>query len=66
MVTYPLIKAVGFTGSERVGMVLQRQINERAEPIPFYGELGSVNLQFILEDKLVNEATELAKRWLHN
>ncbi|MFQ3195695.1 MAG: alpha-ketoglutaric semialdehyde dehydrogenase [Colwellia sp.] len=61
MVTHPLIKAVGFTGSERVGMILQRQINERAEPIPFYGELGSVNPQFILEDKLANEATELAQ-----
>jgi NADP-dependent aldehyde dehydrogenase len=42
-------------------MILQRQINERAEPIPFYGELGSVNPQFILEDKLANEATELAQ-----
>jgi hypothetical protein len=40
-------------------MVLQRQINERAEPIPFYGELGSVNLQFILEDKLVTKQQNL-------
>jgi NADP-dependent aldehyde dehydrogenase len=56
IVTHPLIKAVGFTGSERVGMILQKQINQRAEPIPFYGELGSVNPQFILANKLKNDA----------
>lgn len=61
IVTHPLIKAVGFTGSERVGMILQQQINERAEPIPFYGELGSVNPQFILANKLAEQADELAQ-----
>jgi len=61
IVTHPAIKAVGFTGSERVGMILQRQINERAEPIPFYGELGSVNPQFILENKLADDAADLAQ-----
>jgi NADP-dependent aldehyde dehydrogenase len=61
IVTHPLIKAVGFTGSERVGMILQRQINERAEPIPFYGELGSLNPQFILANKLAEDAEGLAQ-----
>jgi NADP-dependent aldehyde dehydrogenase len=61
IVTHPLIKAVGFTGSERVGMILQRQINERAEPIPFYGELGSVNPQFILANKLAEDPQGLAQ-----
>ncbi len=61
IVTHPLIKAVGFTGSERVGMILQRQINQRPEPIPFYGELGSVNPQFIMTDKLASEGTSLAE-----
>lgn len=60
IVTHPLVKAVGFTGSERVGMILQQQINQRAEPIPFYGELGSVNPQFILPNKLSNDASEIA------
>ncbi len=60
IVTHPLVKAVGFTGSERVGMILQQQINQRAEPIPFYGELGSVNPQFIMTDKLANDAASLA------
>ena len=60
IVTHPLVKAVGFTGSERVGMILQQQINQRPEPIPFYGELGSVNPQFILANKLNNDAKDIA------
>jgi NADP-dependent aldehyde dehydrogenase len=60
IVTHPFVKAVGFTGSERVGMILQQQINQRPEPIPFYGELGSVNPQFILENKLSNNSEEIA------
>jgi len=60
IVTHPLVKAVGFTGSERVGMILQQQINQRAEPIPFYGELGSVNPQFILPNKLKEDAGQIA------
>jgi len=61
IVTHPLIKAVGFTGSERVGMILQQQINQRAEPIPFYGELGSVNPQFILPEKLNQDGAEIGQ-----
>lgn len=61
IVTHPLIKAVGFTGSERVGMILQKQINERPEPIPFYGELGSVNPQFIMPNKIANDAKDLGQ-----
>ncbi|WP_206483701.1 aldehyde dehydrogenase (NADP(+)) [Thalassotalea sp. G2M2-11] len=57
----PLVKAVGFTGSQRVGMILQQQIHQREEPIPFYGELGSVNPQFILQDKMANDGRILAQ-----
>lgn len=60
IITHPLVKAVGFTGSERVGMIFQNQINQRPEPIPFYGELGSINPQFILPAKLKYESSELA------
>jgi len=62
IVTHPLVKAVGFTGSERVGMILQQQINQRAEPIPFYGELGSVNPQFILPNKIAKQGGEIAQQ----
>jgi len=61
IVTHPLVKAVGFTGSERVGMILQAQINQRSEPIPFYGELGSVNPQFILTNKLAQDGSEIGQ-----
>jgi len=61
IVTHPLVKAVGFTGSERVGMILQQQINQRSEPIPFYGELGSINPQFIMPSKVENDAEEIAQ-----
>jgi len=61
IVKHPLVKAVGFTGSERVGMILQQQINERPEPIPFYGELGSVNPQFIMPGKTAADATGIAQ-----
>ena len=61
IVKHPLVKAVGFTGSERVGMILQRQVYEREEPIPFYGELGSVNPQFILPNKLSENPQALAE-----
>lgn len=61
IVTHPLVKAVGFTGSERVGMILQQQINQRLDPIPFYGELGSVNPQFILPQKVASQGKAIAQ-----
>lgn len=61
IVTHPKIKAVGFTGSERVGMILQSQINQRPEPIPFYGELGSINPQYVLPNKLAEDGQNIAQ-----
>lgn len=37
------IAAVGFTGSLSTGRILQGIIDERETPIPFYGELSSLN-----------------------
>ena len=48
LVTHPLIKAVGFTGSLAGGRALFDLCAQRPEPIPFFGELGSVNPMFIL------------------
>jgi NADP-dependent aldehyde dehydrogenase len=42
-------------------MILQQQIHQRAEPIPFYGELGSINPQFIMPNKLKTAAGEIAQ-----
>ncbi len=43
LVTDPRVTAVGFTGSYGAGRSLFELANARATPIPFYGELGSVN-----------------------
>ena len=43
LVAAPAVKAVGFTGSLRGGRALLDIINTRDEPIPFYGELSSIN-----------------------
>jgi NADP-dependent aldehyde dehydrogenase len=46
-VLHPLTKAVGFTGSIPGGRALFDLAASRPEPIPFYGELGSVNPVFV-------------------
>jgi NADP-dependent aldehyde dehydrogenase len=43
LLRHPLIAAAGFTGSTAGGLALARICAERPVPIPFYGELGSVN-----------------------
>lgn len=63
VVQHPLIKAVGFTGSLAGGRALFDLCAARPEPIPFFGELGSVNPMFILEDALQARGAEIAKGW---
>jgi NADP-dependent aldehyde dehydrogenase len=48
LLRHPLVAAAGFTGSTAGGLALARICAERAVPIPFYGELGSVNPCVIL------------------
>lgn len=43
LVDHPLTRAVAFTGSVRGGRALLDRASARPEPIPFYGELGSLN-----------------------
>jgi NADP-dependent aldehyde dehydrogenase len=43
LVRHPAIRAVGFTGSLRGGRALFDIASARPDPIPFYGELGSLN-----------------------
>jgi acyl-CoA reductase-like NAD-dependent aldehyde dehydrogenase len=43
LLQHPAIAAGAFTGSTRGGAALQAAARQRAKPIPFYGELGSVN-----------------------
>ena len=49
LVEHPRVKAIGFTGSVSGGRVLFDRASSRAEPIPFYGELGSINPVVVTE-----------------
>lgn len=63
IVQHPLIKAVGFTGSLGGGRALFDLCAQRAEPIPFFGELGSVNPMFLLPEAIKARGEEIAKGW---
>ena len=63
LVQHPLIKAVGFTGSLAGGRALFDLCAARPEPIPFFGELGSVNPMFLLPGALGARGAEIAKGW---
>ena len=61
LVSHPLIKAVGFTGSFKGGKQIFDWGQQRPEPIPVFAEMSSVNPVFILQEKLITEAEEYAK-----
>lgn len=54
------IKAVAFTGSRQGGLALAAVAAARAEPIPVYAEMSSVNPVFLLPDALATRAEALA------
>jgi 2,5-dioxopentanoate dehydrogenase len=63
LVTHPLVKAVGFTGSFTGGKQLFDWGNQRKEPIPVFAEMGSVNPVFLLEEKLKSSFADIAKQY---
>lgn len=63
LVTHPLIKAVGFTGSLVGGRALFDLCAARPEPIPFFGELGSVNPMFLLPAAMAARGERIAEGW---
>ncbi|MFV0410782.1 MAG: aldehyde dehydrogenase (NADP(+)) [Paracoccus sp. (in: a-proteobacteria)] len=63
LVQHPLIKAVGFTGSLGGGRALFDLCAARPEPIPFFGELGSVNPRFVLPAAAKARGEEIGKGW---
>jgi NADP-dependent aldehyde dehydrogenase len=60
LVQDPAIKAVGFTGSIPGGRALFDLATSRPDPIPFYGELGSLNPVVITAAALQARSAELA------
>lgn len=63
LVTHPLINAVGFTGSLGGGRALFDLCASRARPIPFFGELGSVNPMFLLPEAVKARGDEIGSGW---
>ncbi|MES2480472.1 MAG: aldehyde dehydrogenase (NADP(+)) [Pseudomonadota bacterium] len=61
LVQHPLIAAAAFTGSVRGGLALHKAVQSRARPIPFFGELGSVNPLVVLPAALASQSAALAQ-----
>ena len=60
LVKDPRIRAAAFTGSLRGGRALFDLAVSRPEPIPFYGELGSVNPGFVTPEAGEQRADDVA------
>src|SRR6478752_3908927 len=60
----PRIKACGFTGSVRGGRALFDIASSRPEPIPFYGELGSLNPVVVTPAAAAARAADIAAGFL--
>lgn len=63
LVKHPLITAVGFTGSLGGGRALYDLCAARPNPIPFFGELGSVNPMFLLPHAVANRGADIGAGW---
>lgn len=63
LVRHPAIRAVGFTGSLAGGRALYDLCHGRETPIPFYGELGSVNPMFCLPEAVAARGTAIGTGW---
>ena len=55
LVSHPVVKAVGFTGSRGGGLALVKLAQARPEPIPVYAEMSSINPIVALPGKLTAE-----------
>ncbi|WP_125099148.1 aldehyde dehydrogenase family protein, partial [Leucobacter chromiireducens] len=64
VLTDPRIKAGAFTGSIAVGRLLADIAASRPAPIPFFGELGSVNPVFVTADAITERADDIAAGFL--
>lgn len=61
LVQHPVIQAVGFTGSRRVGRILVGIAATREVPIPVYAEMSSINPVFLLPSALSQRADGIAQ-----
>lgn len=63
LVQHPLINAVGFTGSLAGGRALFDLCAQRPTPIPFFGELGSINPMFLLPSATETRGGDIGSGW---
>lgn len=66
LVKHPITRAVGFTGSLKGGRALFDVACSRPEPIPFYGEMGSVNPVFLLPGALKERGKAIAEGYIQS
>ena len=59
LVKHPLVSGAGFTGSIRGGRALFDAAAARPVPIPFHGELGSLNPVVVTEAAAAERAEEI-------
>ncbi|MEV4539586.1 aldehyde dehydrogenase (NADP(+)) [Asanoa sp. NPDC049518] len=60
LVRHPGVRAAALTGSTAAARAIQSAIDERDEPIPFYGELSSVNPIVVLPAAAAARAEQIA------
>ena len=64
LVSDPRIKAVGFTGSRAGGLALLALAQARAEPIPVYAEMSSINPVILMPAALAARGEALARGYV--
>ncbi|MFI7004619.1 aldehyde dehydrogenase (NADP(+)) [Nocardia sp. NPDC050175] len=60
VLTHPAVAAAAFTGSAAGGRALYDLASRRPVPIPFYGELGSINPVFVTDQAARSRTVEIA------
>ncbi|MHB1572266.1 MAG: aldehyde dehydrogenase family protein, partial [Solirubrobacteraceae bacterium] len=66
LVVDPRIRAVGFTGPVGGARALMALAQGRPDPIPFYGELGSVNPVVVLPHAAAHRADAIAEGYIQS
>lgn len=61
LAAHPHIKAIGFTGSRRGGTALMHTAHNRAEPIPVYAEMSSINPVYLMPEALKKRGDTIAQ-----
>ena len=54
LIKHSTIKAAAFTGSRETGVLLQKYVFKRPEPIPFFAEMGSLN-PIVIDKSILNK-----------